>query len=245
MDMPGVLRDVVIGTRAHVLARRVAGVAPASDTAARDAQVQLAYERGLADGRALAAKLAQEEAERAIAERVREEVAASLADAHEAARQEGLEAGLSEANAVLERERATATARLESMLAEIAAQTLSWMRGAEEELILLAHDAASRIVAEAAIHPEPIRLLVRRLLEARTVDEAELLHVHVHPDDFAAFDTGETPQGWRWVSDASIVLGGVCLRSPHGSFDARLETQFAALGELLRAARARRDGDAA
>jgi flagellar biosynthesis/type III secretory pathway protein FliH len=242
-----ILRDVAVDTRVHVLARPMA--APTAKPPVRDEAVELAFERGLAEGLSQAAQLAGEEIDRVTAQRVREQVAAALAEMGESARLEGLQAGMAEARRVMEAERAAAAARIEAVLAAIAASTRDWMYASEDELVLLAHEIACRVVAEAAVRPEAIRLLVRRLLDERTggaSDEALMLQVHVHPEDFAAFAAGESPnelgKDWRWVSDDSIALGGVRLRSPRGSFDGRLETQFAALADLLRETRARRDG---
>ena len=75
------------------------------------------------------------------------------------------------------------------------------------------------------------------------------LAVHVHPDDFEWMS--HTPPGravaWEWVADPSIALGGVVLRSPQGSLDARLDTQMRALAEALlaqREERRKREGEA-
>jgi flagellar assembly protein FliH len=239
----GVLRDIAVDARMHVLAGR-GGPSP-QEAPARDEAVEAAYRRGLAEGRALAAVHLREEAERMVQERVREQLAAALGEQREAARAEGYESGRAQAERELQDERRASARRVETVLGDIASRTREWMHASEDELVLLAHDVACRIVAEAAVRPEAVRLLVRRLLDERSDDAAEQLHVHVHPDDFSAFAKGESPGNWRWVSDASVTLGGVCLRSPRGGFDARLETQWAALGDALRQARARRDGGAA
>ena len=42
---------------------------------------------------------------------------------------------------------------------------------------------------------------------------------------------------WEWVADPAIATGGVVLRSPQGSLDARLDAQLRALGEALVAQR--------
>ena len=67
--------------------------------------------------------------------------------------------------------------------------------------------------------------------------------VHLHPDDLDALsreDRGSDDGAWQWVGDSSVQLGGVILRSPEGSLDARLETQLAALREALLAVRRER-----
>jgi flagellar assembly protein FliH len=245
MDPAGILRDVSVDGQVHVLARARTFAETAPAALGRDPAAELAYQRGLAEGRALAAELAREETERAVAQRVREEVAAALAQLSDTARREGREAGLAEAQRWLEQERQAAAARVEAVLTSLATRAHEWMRAAEDELVLLAHEAACRVVAEAAVRPEAIRLLVRRLLQERGGDTAEVLRVHVHPDDFTALASDEPGGSWRWVSDMSVALGGVVLRSAGGSVDARLETQLAALAEVLREARARRDGEAA
>jgi flagellar biosynthesis/type III secretory pathway protein FliH len=237
-DSAGILRDIAIDERVHVLAPR--RTATRAESRARDQALESSYERGLADGHARATELARQEADRAVAERVREEVGAALAELNEAARQEGRDAGLALARELLEESQAATRARADALLANLAVSARGWARTAEEELVLLAHEIASRVIAETAVRPEAIRLLARRLLQDVAGDCSEVLHVHVHPDDLAALTSAETRDGWRWVADPSIATGGVCLRSPRGSFDARLETQFAALGELLREARRHR-----
>lgn len=262
MAAAAVLRDVAIDPKAHVLARPrtvartpdarpgarpgATQVAAQADpaTAARNHDEQRAYEQGVAEGRALAMKQAQADLEQLVADRVSAGVQVALANERERAREEGLSDALQQAKVILETERGVACARLEDMLRELAGQAREWMAAAEEEVVLLAHDVACRVIAPSAVQPSSIRVMVQRLLAERPHAWGGLPQVdlHVNPEDFALVSAAASPEGWRWVSDPAVSLGGVILRSGRANFDARLETQLGTLADLLKEARRQRGG---
>ena len=85
--------------------------------------------------------------------------------------------------------------------------------------------------------------VAKLLVQHGTKDQ---LAVHVHPSDAALLAAGrDGNEAWRWVADDAVQLGGVILRSPEGSLDARLEIQLAALREALLKTRAQRAEDVA
>jgi flagellar assembly protein FliH len=208
---------------------------------------EAAYEAGLEDGRKqgyeTAAAVALREA------RERESALAELRALSAAeGRLEGLTRGREEALAAASQAEAEAAqranqaaadrlGRVDLLLKGLLAEEARRLEAAEDDMVALCHETVCRILGAEAAQPERVRFMVLHLL-AQHGQRAELA-VHVHPDDFVAvveeLDGDERP--WRWVEDAAVQLGGVVLRSPQGSLDARLETQVAALGEALLAQR--------
>lgn len=175
---------------------------------------------------------------------------AALESAADEGRALGLKEGREAARAELEQARTTLleeaaaemksrAERLERLLSGIESQAASALWDAEDDLVALAHEVICRVLGSEALAAETIRAGVKSLLAQH--GQRTRLAVHVHPDDIVALQ-GNVGGGdpWRWVPDQSVQLGGVILRSPEGSLDARLETQLAALKEALLAARAER-----
>jgi flagellar assembly protein FliH len=86
--------------------------------------------------------------------------------------------------------------------------------------------------------------VVRHVLQqAVPLHAAASLTLHVHPDDLAALKADPAFETWlarreagsalRLAGDSSLRLGGVLLRSQHGSLDARMETQLQSLKSML------------
>lgn len=252
-----VLRGVLLHGQPHALARpgrlhaeplaRISHAEPAhgmpnpaADAASSD---PAAFEAGLAQGR-------KEGAEAAMAQ-MAEEVQARKQDlmglrelAAAEGRMEGIAQGREEALAAASQARAQAMERadraaadrldrLDRLLESLMVERAGRLEEAEEDLVALSHLTVCRILGAEAIQPERVRSMVMHLLAQE--GQRTQLAVHVHPDDLGALvnerGTAETP--WRWVGDAAVQLGGVVLRSPEGSLDARLETQLAALREAL------------
>lgn len=268
-DMPAsapVLRGIVMHSQPHALLRpgRAAGgtmpakvhplappvrVEQASD--ATPGRKSPGYEQAFAEGReeGYAAGRAA-----AIAEG-RQSVQDAIAQAHVRAAEEGhlegLASGRKEAQGELERARSEAAdaaaadvehrlARLDDLLKGLATDLAQRLADAEDDLVALSHEAVCRVLGEEAATPAALRSMVKHLL-AQHGQRAQLA-IHVHPDDLAALNEEGAPDDstWRWVPDNSVQLGGVILRSPEGSIDARLETQLAVLSETLLAVRRER-----
>jgi flagellar assembly protein FliH len=257
-----VLRGVPLHTQPHALARptristsslgacqpadQAAGDVGAGEKGAQAAAYAAGHAQGLAEGRA-AGRAAAEAADRGALQQTVEE---ACSKAVLQGRLEGLAAGRGEAEAEAERARlqidqamAERLERVDRVLRSVAEEAERHLLDAEDDLVALGHEALCRVLGAQAVQPASIRSMVSHVL-AQHGQRAQLA-VHVHPDDFAAL-THEDPAAavppWRWVADDAVQLGGVVLRSPEGSLDARLETQMAALGSALVAARRERKG---
>lgn len=241
-----VLRNVVLQDTAHALARPRGGAAQGAspDAAGRDVAVQMEQrlEQAFAEGYRQAAA--------AAASQVREAQAALQATAEEArrtgfeqGRSEGLRRGEEEAQAQLQQLRQdlerqareavqAVSARLQQLARELREQRAQLVADAEDELVALAHAAVCAMLGRRGASPDLVRANVRELLEeARLAGE---IRAHVHPEDCALLaDAAAAREGWTWVADADVKLGGVHLRGAEASLDARLETQLASLRERL------------
>lgn len=115
------------------------------------------------------------------------------------------------------------------------------LRHVEEDMVALSYEAVCQIIGTAHISLSGVRELIKVAL-----DQAQgrpLVAVHVHPDDLLLLEQDVVIATWllersassqiRWVSDSSVKLGGVMLRSPDGCLDARLETQLNGLRQML------------
>jgi flagellar assembly protein FliH len=252
------MRGVMLDARPHALAARPGRVMtgpalqirPAAlthltpeDCAEAAKAVEAAYQSGLEDGHQRGY-----EAAKAMALEEARAVEAALAEACELAaaeaRKHGLAQGREEARTAAFQAEALAKERADQLLAErlerldqflegLAVEGARRLEQAEEDLVAFGHETVCRILGHQAAQPESLRAMVNGLL-AQHGHRAQLA-VHVHPDDFDALTNDREPRdtGWRWVADKTVQLGGVLLRSPEGSLDARLETQIASLRNAL------------
>ena len=260
-----VLRGIPLHSQPHVLRRplrhQVAqpGVniqRPASDQpairdglAGNDASADGAYEAGFAEGRKQGYASAQAAAAAERAQTLREALKETRAQAAVEGRLEGLASGRDEGYREASQAQALAKAQadqaaldrldqLDRVLQAVIAQAAQWLEQAEDDLVALSHEVVCRILGAEAVRPARLRSIVSHLLAQH--GQRTQLAVHLHPDDLAAVmrEPEQNPdQPWRWVGDRAVQLGGVVLRSPEGSLDARLETQLAALGDALLAMR--------
>lgn len=258
-----VLRNVVIQNQPHALLRpgtRVAAlpVAKASQ-AVHQASAPLSaappeptyqeglsrgYERGYAEGQAAALQEAQQELQKGDAEARQRAVQQGLRDGY----QKGLEQAAAEGKQALEDALQAARTqeqerlvRIESLLAALPAQLEARLLEAEDDMLALCHEVLCTILGQTAAGPDALRPMLHQLLaQMRTQGTVK---VHLHPDDCTLLQ--EAPvlaglAGIEWVADPQIELGGLILRSAHGSLDARLEVQLANLRAALLAVRAER-----
>jgi len=260
-----VLRGIVMTAQPHALVRPARAMVvppvkmhplppparpePAAEAAGRKASHhEQAFAEGRKEGYAAGRADAMAEGEQALAAAIGE----ARARAIEEGRLEGLRQGRGEAKIELERAQAQALDEaagavrerlelLDRLLKAVEAQAAQRLADAEDDLVALAHETVCRILGREAAQPSALRAMVKHLLVQR--EQRAQLAVHVHPDDLEALSHEEPGRGdgaWQWVGDNSVQLGGVILRSPEGSLDARLETQLGALRDALLAVRRER-----
>jgi flagellar assembly protein FliH len=203
-------------------------------------EVQAAFEAGRQQG--IAEGLARGRAERHDDAAQLEQ---ALASAQEEGRAAGLRQGLEEAAQQLDRERKRAEQALATAIDQSRARTnalaealmqerAAMIEAAEDDIVALVHAAVCRILGAEALAMDRVREVLRPLVRDLAGDGH--VQVHVHPADFELLQ-GAEPQGWAWVADAAVQLGGAVLRSSRGHLDARLETQLLALSQALLTAR--------
>jgi flagellar assembly protein FliH len=247
---PPVLRNVVLREVPHPLVRPLGEPAPAvlgqpeaepvsprpagSDTV----RLEQAFAEGFRQGAAAGAKqLADaqaalqaewEEAHRAGFEQGRLE---GLRRAEEEAAPE-----LSQLRSRLQAEAEAAVLReieqLRALTRVMHAQMQQLLASSEDDLLALCHEAVCRVLAQEAAAPQVLHAMVKSLIaEAQLRGE---VRAHVHPADFELLDAYACrAEGWAWIADAEVQLGGVHLRTAEASLDARLEMQLAELGQRL------------
>ena len=240
----GILRGVVLHGQPLTLARpRVApALLPAAVAvqSADRAPSREAIEEAIAAARAEGFALGRAEEAQARRGEWESAVAAAKAQAQEDGRALGVEQGLREAavrteqaRGDLERDLRERIARVEKLLASAQAHVDEWRAESEEDLVALSYEIAARVLGARATERQAREQMTRQVL--REHGSRTALAVHVHPDDFEciAHDAPAANARWEWVSDPGVATGGVVLRSPQGSLDARIDTQMRALGEAL------------
>lgn len=166
---------------------------------------------------------------------------------------EGRRAGREEIERELRSTREAMSARLkrvDELLAGLASEVERRLASVEDEMVALCHAVVCRILGEQLLTPEGVSGCVRQALSevsARSSLEGTAkgsVVVHLNPRDLSTMERDEAlalwmrqseamPAGVRWVADQQIDLGGCVIRSAEGSLDARLETQMAALRQIL------------
>ncbi|MCF1441338.1 FliH/SctL family protein [Ralstonia pseudosolanacearum] len=168
----------------------------------------------------------------------------------EAGREDGYLQGLKEGRADGQLE-AQAMARLtvddrlrhlDQLLAALPAEMIKRLHQSEDEMAALCFEVICRIVGDAVKDPHAVRGMVRRAVQLAST---QLVAIHVHPADLAGLQGDAELNAWlarqraqegspvQWVADDRVELGGCMLRSPCGNLDARLETQLAAVREVM------------
>jgi len=102
----------------------------------------------------------------------------------------------------------------------------------------LALAAARKILdSELTLRPEAIEGVVAGVIAV--AGQARRLRIRVHPEELSILESAHTRltktegQLLEFVADADISQGGCVLESESGEIDGRLETQLAALAEVL------------
>jgi flagellar assembly protein FliH len=148
------------------------------------------------------------------------------------------------------------TERLEQWLAllpdHFQEQLAQRLKAAEDDMVALCHAVISRFLGEKALGREvlvhAVRSAVAECCGANAhAATAGLLAIHVNPGDLEIVQADPGLTAWLsrlragpipWRADEAVGPGGCVVHSTHGSLDARLETQLAALQLLLVGGRA-------
>jgi flagellar assembly protein FliH len=160
-----------------------------------------------------------------------------LEDVEQRAREDGYAAGLAEGRAAARSEVAAQVARIESIIAALAAPFASLDAAVESELVLLATTAATRIVRhELSVAPERILGAVRDALAALPAS-ARNVKLLLAPEDAALvrehLSAGTSGHAWDIVEDPSLTRGGCRVMADTSQVDATLETRLAAIIDAM------------
>lgn len=178
--------------------------------------------------------------------------AAALQESRAAAQAEGYEEGLKEGRADAEAAANAAVKErldnLESLFKSLTAQNVQFLSLAEDDMVALCLAAIVRILGETAATADGIRQALQQALAQ--FQSRNLAAIHLHQADVAALKDDPDFRIWleqfdpaghvQLVADSEVRMGGMVLRSPEGSLDARLETQLDLLRMSLLAASAQR-----
>lgn len=186
---------------------------------------------------AAAIKAEAEEMKKNMISDAEEEAAELKEKAKEAGKKEGFEQGRKEGTeqALSEQKQAIldANAKAEKTIKDAEYEKDSYVQKAEEEIVELVFQVASKILPQHFIDvPQVILPLVQKAL-MKIKDQSRIL-IHVAPAhyDFVLIAKNELQASLEGsavlevTSDASLGIGDVFLESPNGDVDARLETQL-------------------
>ena len=140
---------------------------------------------------------------------------------------------------------------LDQLLSTMPAGLEARLASAEDDMVALCHRVICRILGDQLVTSAGVAGSVRQAIHDAA--GAPMLHgsghpafvIHVHPRDLQVLIADEALASWlrqghganaagvRWVGDESVRLGGCVVRSGEGSLDARIETQLAALRDIL------------
>ncbi|QHI99165.1 hypothetical protein GT347_14975 [Xylophilus rhododendri] len=188
---------------------------------------------------------AREQAVRAgHAEGLRQGLAEARAQGEQQARQAGQ--ALQAAQQSCEQHKTRLQTLLQALPQALAEAREHCLLGLEETMAALVQQAVCVLLGDklaAAGAPAAVRQALRTW--AQQDRENTAVTVFVHPQDHEALAADPELQAWlqdrgsaaiAWRADARVALGGCLIRSAAGTVDARLETQLAALSQLLRQA---------
>lgn len=182
--------------------------------------------------------LAQETAVQVDAEQD-EQRRRELQEIRDRAEQEGYAAGLKKA----EQEAEKAIGERQKQLAELArkleeARNVVYEK-AEDQIVTFIYEMCCRIAVDQAMTVEAVASMVKKY--AAMLRESGDLVMRLHPQDLETIQKLADPDmensGIRWQGDLSVKLGGLMVDTSSGTLDARLETQFSRLRDVLLSAR--------
>jgi flagellar assembly protein FliH len=188
------------------------------------------------------------QAQRAAWQRQAEQELAAARQRHE---QEGWTAGHAKGQAEAEAQQREKLQHLDQLVRNACRAFTQQIAGLEDIAVGIAREAVSRLLGEALVRREGVQAMVAKVLER--VQGQERLVVRLAPADIflllqhAQGQPALAHPGVELVPDERVALGGCLVETGAGSLDARLETQWAALRDLMLRTRAEHGmrGDAA
>jgi flagellar assembly protein FliH len=253
-----VLRDVRVEDRPYVLVRpgsagRAGGASPAGGSPIAKEPAVNPYDEGYRAGRRAGEAAVTAKYEATLESGYRSAFEQGLAEGRQQGLTEGREAGRQavERDSRAGREEMSGRlAQLEKLLAALPAEMERRLASAEDEMVALCHGVVCRLLGDALVTREGVAQRVRQALHeagghaGHGRGGARQVAVHLHPRDLAALEQdaalaawmrqeGSAQGGVRWVADERVGPGGCMVCSAEGNLDARLETQMAALRQLL------------
>lgn len=156
----------------------------------------------------------------AVRQRAQEEVDAAV----EVGRQQGYQAGLSQA----QNEMMAMLELVRSVGADAKQLRDAIYANSEEQLLRLVAAAAQRVIGEVvAEHPDAVLRGVEEAL--RRGGDQRILRVRVHPESREIVEAryGPEERDWELRSDGAIALGGCIVDTEAGVIDASIEGQIA------------------
>ena len=131
--------------------------------------------------------------------------------------------------------------RLNFLAEQIKNTTDSYLINKEQEIIEIVYASTAKIIGKEVLSLAGIQNIVKEATNA--VNQNNILSVRVSPEDYQLLiehwgsDIDDDNNLPRLTKDERITLGGCIVETRNGSLDARLETQFNLLKELLLHAR--------
>ena len=157
------------------------------------------------------------------------------------AKERGLQEGYKEGIAASEEEAGRMREEAMSVLNKAAAKTTNLLQNAEEEVVELAMDIASKVVrSHVLVKPETVAALAREALERSAA--AQHYSIFVNPDDVGLLEQyiSELRRGTgagsriHIVDDPGIERGGCRIETESGLVDMTLESQLEQIRRVLR-----------
>ncbi|MCL9848121.1 FliH/SctL family protein [Ralstonia solanacearum P673] len=231
-----VLRDIPVQEVARLLTRRrtpdhasVVASESVTEAAAQD------YETGWLAGQREGTAQGREEGYRAGFQSGREE-------GYQQGLKEGRADGLAQAQLMAEQAVESRLQQLDQLLSAMPDAILERLHQSECDMVALCFEVICRVIGDRAVDSQAVQGMVRNVVRQAST---RLVAVHVHPADLERLRSDAELNAWiarqsaqqgspiEWIADDRVGLGGCILRSPHGSLDARLETQLASVRDIL------------
>lgn len=139
----------------------------------------------------------------------------------------------------LERQRAELTQLQNGVLKSLRESIAQVARECEGTLVSLALEVARKLVAGMPISEAHVEAAVRDALA--DIEDKTGLHVRLHPEDLALLErvgspllqTGTGAEQITFETSSEVTRGGCIVKTNFGSIDARRETKFEVLQDVL------------